>query len=213
MGGRASPNSRVALEAAVKVLELELQERLDPEARRHVVDGGGQLQAGQLLLDGLERRLDGGRVCGVGRDADCLASAAVDLCHEVLEALLPPGEQDHRVGLRETFCDLLFPVSDKVLAGLGRSNNYGSLTAPPVPAPTPATTAKKDFEGDAMTLEQGWMLLAPYENGRSRVFLESVCRSTYVIQVRTDWSWRFSKRRGGSCWIYRVVQVLNARGH
>lgn len=44
-GGAASKgrwaSSRIALEAAVQFLELELQEWLDPEGCTHVVDGGG----------------------------------------------------------------------------------------------------------------------------------------------------------------------------
>ena len=49
-------NSRICGQGAVQLVRLQLQERLEGKAGPDVVDGGGELAAGQLRLrlDGLE---------------------------------------------------------------------------------------------------------------------------------------------------------------
>lgn len=75
----------------------------------------------------------------------------VDLGDQVLEAVLAAGEEHDWVSSGEALCDLRW-VSDGVhyIYPTRRGGPGRSRTAPPVPAPTPATTAKKDLEVEAM---------------------------------------------------------------
>lgn len=97
-------HSRVPFETAIQILKGHLQERPQRPASADVVDGGGELVAGEVspvVGNGPEGGRHRGRVGGVGGDAEGAAAGAVDLGDEVLEAVLATGEENDGVGLGE----------------------------------------------------------------------------------------------------------------
>lgn len=96
---------RSRVKAQVQIGERLLQKGLSAGAAAAVVHGGGELGAGKLLFDLGEGGVDGGRVSGVGGDADCGAAGGLDVGDDGLVAGGLAGEEDDGVGLGEAAGD------------------------------------------------------------------------------------------------------------
>lgn len=100
-----SGDSRSGVDANIQIRRLQLQKRLPGHAGSAVVHGGGELRSGQLLLDLGKGGIHGGRVGGVGGDANCGAAGGLDVGHDGLVARGLAGEKDDGIGLGEAAGD------------------------------------------------------------------------------------------------------------
>lgn len=94
-------NLRSALKADIQILQRQLQKRLAGHSAAAVVHGRGELRPGQLLCDLGKGGIGGGRVGGVGGDANGGAAAGLDVGDDGLVAGGLAGEEDDGVGFGE----------------------------------------------------------------------------------------------------------------
>lgn len=94
-------NLRSALKAHVQILQRQLQKRLPGHAAAAVVHGRGELRAGQLLCDLGKGGVGGGRVGGVGGDADGGAAGGFNVGDDGFVGGGFAGEEDDGVGFGE----------------------------------------------------------------------------------------------------------------